>query len=495
MKFVFLLCAALWLAFPAAATQRFALVIGINDYAELRDLQKARNDATAIAEALEKLGYAAALLLDPDRRSISRGLSEMVAKAGPGDEVLFYFAGHGIQIDGRNYLIPADAPAAGPGDEAYLTAESVAVDRVLETLQSRGVRTAVLILDACRDNPFPRSGTRSVGGVRGLAATAATEGSFILYSAGTGQTALDRLSDEDADPNSVFTRHLLPFLNEPDRPLQEMARSLRADVEAQAASVNHHQRPAYYDELTGDYLLAAASPPPPVAVPEPLPAAEEDPCSSARRDWEGIAALNDPAMLRAFAVAHFSCQDLRDAALERVAQLERGVQAPPPAAAPEAPSAAAEAPPAEVPPAAIEAPPAVAEAPALPEPAVLPPTPDLAIAVQTELKRLGCYRGGIDGKWGPGSRKALAQFYKTADEADLAARLGPDPSEAVLARLVLPDNANCPRPAAPVAARTVAKPQTAKTEPAAPAPAAEPAKKKKCGKLFLFPIPVPISVC
>ncbi|WP_149141267.1 caspase family protein [Gemmobacter caeruleus] len=312
------------LAAPALAGQRLALVIGIDDYAALSDLQKARNDATAIAALLEREGFAATLLLDADRRAIGRAVSAVAARLGPGDEVLFYFAGHGVQIAGRNYLIPADAPAVGPEDEAFLTSESIAVDQVLETFQARGTRVAVLILDACRDNPFPRNATRAVGSGRGLAPANPTEGAFILYSAGSGQTALDRLGDGDANPNSVFTRTLLPLLAQPGRPLQDIARALRAEVEAQAARIGHDQRPAYYDELTGDYVLRAG------AAPSPQAAAPDEPCTAARREWDGIAVEKDPALLRAFAVLHFACEPFRRAALDRAAMLERVAPQPQP---------------------------------------------------------------------------------------------------------------------------------------------------------------------
>lgn len=497
MHILVFLVFALILAPSIALAQRFALVIGIDAYTALPDLRKATNDAKSVAASLEGLGLEVSLLVDADRRQISRAMSDMVSRTGPGDEVLFYFAGHGIQIDGRNFLIPADAPAAGPGDEAFLMAESIAVDQVMETLKSRGAETAVLILDACRDNPFPRNGTRSVGSGRGLAPVAAVQGSFILYSAGTGQTALDRLSDADADPNSVFTRNLLPYLRDPDRPLQEIARDLRARVEAQAASIGHSQRPAYYDELTGDYLLAAAKPPKSEAAP-----AAADPCAAAARDWEGVASLKDAGLLRAFAVAHFPCAELRNAALEQVALLEKGTVQPPPATrespAPlaTAPATAAPAPTApDLPATTPEPAPPLATPPALLPPIPEGPDPEVILAAQTELKRLGCYRGAIDGDWGKGSRAALARFREIA-------RLPapPDveePTPETVALLKRPENAKCPAPPAPVAkARPAARTTTgAAAKPAAPAPAQAPAPKKKCGKLILLPFPAPIDMC
>jgi hypothetical protein len=325
-----------------AAPQRLAMVVGNNLYESLPSLQKAGNDADAIAATLSGLGFAVDLRHDADRRSMTRGLSDLAGRIQPGDEVLFYYAGHGIEIQGRNYLLPADAPAARPGDESFLTAESVAVDDVLETLQSRGARITVLILDACRDNPFPRQGTRSAGGTRGLAPIAAPEGAFILFSAGTGQSALDRLGATDANPNSVFTRALLPLLATPDLALQDLAREVKAEVEKSAASVNHKQRPAYYDELTGDFVLAGKATPAPspvvVAAPTPAPVAAAaaaplppaNPCEAAQSEWALVENAQDSTLLRGFADSHAACATYAAAARSRAATLDAARAAPPP---------------------------------------------------------------------------------------------------------------------------------------------------------------------
>lgn len=313
-------------AFPALA-ERHALVIGNDGYESLPGLQKARNDAEAVAAALQAQGFEVALLTDAGRREMTRGISDLAGRIAPGDEVLFYFAGHGVEVAGRNYLLPTDAPAANPGDEAFLTAESVAADDVLFTLQERGAAVTVLILDACRDNPFPRAGTRSAGSARGLAPIAPPEGSFILFSAGAGQSALDGLGAGDAEGNSVFTRSLVPLIARPDLTLPELARLLRGEVEARAATVNHKQRPAYYDELTGDFTLAAA---PAARGAAPLdgaeapaaPPANAAACTAAATDWPPVLALADPAVLRGFAETHAACAPLSHAALAEAERLE-----------------------------------------------------------------------------------------------------------------------------------------------------------------------------
>ncbi|EBA18639.1 Caspase-1, p20 [Roseobacter sp. SK209-2-6] len=243
---------------PAIAPplRRRALVIGVDGYQNLDALQKARNDAQAISTTLVGLGFDVTTLYDVGRRDINGAVSTFSNQIEPGDEVLFYFAGHGVEVDGRNYLLPADVPMVNFGDETYLTGESIAADRILNTFQRRGARSTVMILDACRNNPFPRDGQRSVGGSRGLVRMEPPKGAFILYSAGAGQTALDRLSDQDANPNSVFTRALLQRLNEPGMSLHELAKLVRRDVQKLASTVNHDQFPSYYDQMSGELILS-----------------------------------------------------------------------------------------------------------------------------------------------------------------------------------------------------------------------------------------------
>lgn len=237
--------------------QRRALVIGVDGYENLESLQKARNDALAVSNALVDLGFDVMTLYDAGRRDINSAVSTMAGQIEPGDEVLFYFAGHGIEVDGRNYLLPSDVPVVNYGDESFLTGESIPAGRILDTFQRRGARTTVMVLDACRNNPFAQDGQRAVGGARGLVRMDPPEGAFILYSAGAGQTALDRLSDDDENPNSVFTRALLPRLQEPGMSLHDLAKQVRRDVQKLASTVNHEQFPAYYDQMSGDLFLSS----------------------------------------------------------------------------------------------------------------------------------------------------------------------------------------------------------------------------------------------
>jgi len=324
-----LLTAILVLLLPLAALAggRHALVVGIDAYVHVTPLQKARNDARAVGAALEGLGFGVTTLIDPDRRELNQALSSFAAGLEPGDEALFYFAGHGIEVAGRNYLLPADIPAARPGDEEFVIGEAIGVDRVLATLQRRNVRVSLLILDACRDNPFPTEGARSLGGTSGLARVSPPEGAFILFSAGTGQAALDRLSDDDPDPNSVFTRALLPRLAEPGLDILSLTQKVRSDVRALARTVNHDQFPAYYDQLTGVFTFHPAGLRAPEAVAPPAETPPADPCAGALQVWSVLAESESPPALRSFAETYRdSCAPLAELAAMRAEAL--GAAAP-----------------------------------------------------------------------------------------------------------------------------------------------------------------------
>jgi formylglycine-generating enzyme required for sulfatase activity len=129
------------------------------------------------------------------------------------------------------------------------------------------------VLDACRDNPIAAAGVRSIGGTRGLTRVEAPKGVFVLFAAGMGQTALDRLGDNDLDPNSVFTRKLVPLMKTPGLTHLALAKRVQQQVDELAATVHHPQQPAYYDQIIGEIELspAAAATASPAATP-PVPA-------------------------------------------------------------------------------------------------------------------------------------------------------------------------------------------------------------------------------
>ncbi len=312
------LMGTLFFALPVMAQERHALVVGIDNYISVPPLQKARNDARSVHEALSNAGFASSLISDPGQLELLTAVNEFSMRVQSGDEVVFFFAGHGVEIDGRNYLLPADVPEVLPGGELLVTARALALDTMLGVIEARGVRVSLFIVDACRDNPFPQQGTRSLGGGRGLGRVAeAPEGTFILFSAGQGQAALDRLSDNDPNPNSVFTRVLLPRLAEPGLLVHEMARAVRTEVRQLARTIGREQFPAVYDQFDGSFALVPVIAPSeietvPDLLPEqtdPLPLAGTstvDPCVAILPVWEALAESGDPDALEAFAASYAS---------------------------------------------------------------------------------------------------------------------------------------------------------------------------------------------
>jgi hypothetical protein len=242
-------------AMPAHAEKRVALVIGNNDYKNVPKLQKAVNDARTMGDTLKQLGFTVMVAENQTRQQFSLSLLAFDNALGPGDTAFFY-AGHGFEIAGQNYLLPTDVPAATDGQEELVRDASVLADRIVERLQNKRVRTSILVFDACRNNPFERSGTRAVAGGGGLAPmTQLPEGVFSIFSAGYKQTALDRLSNDDTSPNSVFTRTFAKELLQPGENLVEVAQHTRKLVSEMADSIGHRQIPAYTDQMVDNVFL------------------------------------------------------------------------------------------------------------------------------------------------------------------------------------------------------------------------------------------------
>jgi hypothetical protein len=312
--------AAALLAFsaPAHAEKRVALVIGNNDYKNVAKLQKAVNDARTMGDTLKQLGFSVMVAENQTRQAFSQTLLAFDAAIQPGDTAFFFFAGHGFEIAGQNYLLPTDVPVATEGQEELVRDASILADRVVERLLRRGTRTAILVFDACRNNPFERRGTRAVAGGGGLAPmTQLPEGVFSVFSAGPRQTALDRLSDNDDNPNSVFTRIFAKELLKPGDNLVQVAQRTRRVVSEMADTVHHKQIPVYFDQMVDDVFLNGlakaqaeaakpAEPPvkvaalPPVSVPRmPQNDAVNAPIASFSRHnggWTVVFSIADPAL-------------------------------------------------------------------------------------------------------------------------------------------------------------------------------------------------------
>lgn len=270
----------MWGAVPAHA-KRIAFVSGIDDYKNLTSLSKAVNDAEAMEKALRGLGFDIVAGFDLKRREFNSKFDEFIQQIEPGDTVAFFFSGHGLQINGLNYLLPSDEPDPDHGEEV-VRSWAISFNDLMDRVERRKPQISIYILDACRDNPFQSGGKRTTNARRGLAdLQQVSRGSFIMYSAGSNEQALDWLVEGEQAKNSVYTRRLLPLLVRPDLSLVEIAKKVQVEVAQDALTnhfirgrhVRHSQRPAYYDNIVGDFYLAKPPPPPvPAVVPEPKPA-------------------------------------------------------------------------------------------------------------------------------------------------------------------------------------------------------------------------------
>ncbi len=416
------------LAAPAAAAKRIALVVGNDAYENLTPLGKAVNDSRAVAIALEEIGFTVISAENSTRRDMNRRMSEFDASIAPGDTVFFFFAGHGVAIGAENYLLPTDIPKPREGEEGLVKDEAHSVDSIIARIRNRGAAVSMVVLDACRDNPFAASGTRNLGAQRGLARIDTPDGVFVLYSAGIGQTALDALGPLDVDQNSVFTRKLVPLLRTGGMTHVALAKTVQQQVDALAGTVHHAQQPAYYDQIIGEIVLKPKS-------AEATADSTAQPVSEAAEAWVTVNNSTSIAVLEAY-IARYQGTVFADMAKVRLEEVktaqvatlvDRTITIEPKAEDSGAESAKAEA---------ITETPAESEA-ATAETTVVASaeTPDatevasaetgeiaeepadpalLARQLQTELSRVGCYAGEADGDWGRGSASALERFNEAA---------------------------------------------------------------------------------
>ncbi len=268
-----LIAVALIASAGVAQARSLALVIGNDAYANVTTLKTAVGDSRAVGDVLEKMGFVVRRAANVDQRAMSRALAAFDAELQPGDRALFFYSGHGFEISGANYLLPIDVPSAQLNQVDVVRDAAFSVERIIDGIRERGAVVTILILDACRDNPFAKSGTRGAATTRGLARIEAPEGVFVLMSAGAKQEALDHLSESDEEKNSIFTRTFLRELVKQGRTLVQVAKATQVGVKAFAATVGFEQTPAYYDQVVGDVVLTEAAPNAANAGAAPTPAA------------------------------------------------------------------------------------------------------------------------------------------------------------------------------------------------------------------------------
>lgn len=236
---------------PTVFANRKALVIGNDSYQKVSPLVNAREDAKVLAESLNSLGYKVTLKLDVTEKQFKSELRSFKNQVQPGDEVALFYAGHGVQIASTNYLLPIDI---GGQSEEEVKDEAVSLQRLLDDMNEKGAKFTLAMIDACRDNPFKGSG-RSVAGGRGLAPTTAATGQMIVFSAGSGQQALDKLGPSDRSKNGLFTRVFVKEMQKPGVTVDRVVRNVRSEVVSLAKSVGHDQVPAIYDQVVGEFYF------------------------------------------------------------------------------------------------------------------------------------------------------------------------------------------------------------------------------------------------
>lgn len=232
---------------PGGATALRALCIGIDRYDNLRGLTRATGDARAIADRIESFGYSAIRSIDPSLAALKGDFTRFLAGVTPNSSVFLFFAGHGFEVAGANYLTARDTANHLGGFFDTV----VPVGGLLDQIAAKGPRQAFVVLDACRDNPLP-SGTLGQG--RGFVSSAAPGGFYIVYSAGSGETALDDLGEDDRCGNGLFTRALLGRMNRSE-PFDAIVKSTRTTVTTLATSIGHAQHPGIYDQTQQELTL------------------------------------------------------------------------------------------------------------------------------------------------------------------------------------------------------------------------------------------------
>jgi uncharacterized caspase-like protein len=266
------------------AEPKIALLIGNSAYREA-PLRNPVNDVRAMARTLRELGFTVLAHENTSKRAMETAIIEFGRRLADGGVGFFYYAGHGLQVRGRNYLVPVDADIES---EAATRIAAVDVDLLLEQMAEARNRVNVVILDACRNNPFER---RLRGAAKGLAAVDAARGTLIAYATAPGSVAAD---GEGA--NGLYTEELLKALRVPDLSVEEVFKRVRVGVTTRSKGA---QTPWESSSLTGDLIVNVTVN---VTAP-PAPGQTAAPASTTDREalfWTSIKDGTDPATFEAY---------------------------------------------------------------------------------------------------------------------------------------------------------------------------------------------------
>jgi hypothetical protein len=304
---------------PAKADRRVAFVVGNGAYKNVAQLPNPPIDAKAMAGVLRNAGFDVVEGINLTRDKMTERLLEFGKKTQGADVAVFFYAGHGIAIDGTNYLLPVDADIKSEMDVKLGSA--INVDLSLDQTMN-DAKVKLVFLDACRDNPFAAKlrslkSTRSVAVQTGLAEMKSGEGTLIAFATGPGQTALDG----QEGTNSPFTRALMANITQPGVEIQQAMTQVRAQVNEET---NKGQLPWGHTNLTGAVYLN------PVAAPTgaPVAVASNPPAATAGSDvelefWRSIKDSNKPEELNAY-LTNYPNGQFKSIALSRIASLENG---------------------------------------------------------------------------------------------------------------------------------------------------------------------------
>jgi uncharacterized caspase-like protein len=328
MKMRFLIAAVSAIAFLASANaamadKRVAFVVGNSTYKNVAPLPNPAIDAKSMAKVLRNIGFDVVEGTNLTRDAMTAKLLDFGKKAQGADVALFFYAGHGIALNGANYLLPVDADIKSEMDVKLGSA--INVDLTLDQTMS-DAKVKLVFLDACRDNPFAgkikSTATRSLSVQSGLAEMKSGEGTLIAFATGPGQTALDG----QPGTNSPFTRALMDNIAAPGVEIQQAMTKVRAQVSDETSKA---QLPWGHTDLTGEVYLNPAPAPAPagaaVAAAAPnTPAVAAAPASEADLEfWRSIKGSNKPEELNAY-VTQFPNGQFKPLALSRLAALENG---------------------------------------------------------------------------------------------------------------------------------------------------------------------------
>lgn len=429
LRFVLPALIALIASISVAHAARIALVIGNSSYESVAPLPNPTRDADAIAESLKRLGFEVSVGRDTRKATLEGLLADFSEKAAQAEMAVVFYAGHGIEVGGENYLIPVDAKLKS---DTRIKFEAVSLNDILSAIEG-GNGIKLVLLDACRNNPFIASmggtRTRSIG--RGLAKVEAADGIYISYSAAAGTTA----SDGEGE-HSPYTEALLSTIEEPGLELNFLFRKVARFVKQKT---NGAQTPFEYGRLPDVSIYLK---PPVEQAVQPV----KDTCSDAAAHWAAIEDKKSSVLFKAH-LEHFgqcAFAELAKDALSRLAAQDKEQKT-------EVSMVVLD--PAGVPASDVEK---DKESPLQPDVADGKPVEDamampeagagqvdlltLTREVQAGLTRLGCWAGSSDGRWGRQSQRAMERFNKFASLSfDVAA-----PSAAALAAIKELNGRVCP---------------------------------------------------